>query len=338
MISQCIRKGGFMHEDATCNDLQEIITHAINEIKQEQGEKFSPAKINLAELERRTGISRSRLRRLKENNFIVTPHGRTGQKATSTVLTGYSGIIDGLLRKGVTNSSVCFERLQEAGYTGGLTTVKTYIADHRDLVPPKRQLVAPQGNRGRRYQTSPGVSYQMDRGFVQVDTNTDASYKVACFAMICHHCGERYIEFFPNARQENLFIGMIHAFTYMGIPRYILTDNMKSVVIRRDPEGHPIWQKDYKVFMETIGFQTKLCKPRHPFTKTVCGIQIHLMLLFISHFCGFFRVIILHSSALYSLFTLFYQPLPYYCTSLSISSYFLLFSLLVKTLQLIFTW
>ena len=67
-------------------------------------------------------------------------------------------------------------------------------------------------------------------------------------------------------------------------------------------------------------------------------IQIHLMLLFISHFCGFFRVIILHSSALYSLFTLFYQPLPYYCTSLSISSYFLLFSLLVKTLQLIFTW
>lgn len=327
-----------MHEDATCNDLQEIITHAINEIKQEQGEKFSPAKINLAELERRTGISRSRLRRLKENNFIVTPHGRTGQKATSTVLTGYSGIIDGLLRKGVTNSSVCFERLQEAGYTGGLTTVKTYIADHRDLVPPKRQLVAPQGNRGRRYQTSPGVSYQMDRGFVQVDTNTDASYKVACFAMICHHCGERYIEFFPNARQENLFIGMIHAFTYMGIPRYILTDNMKSVVIRRDPEGHPIWQKDYKVFMETIGFQTKLCKPRHPFTKTVCGIQIHLMLLFISHFCGFFRVIILHSSALYSLFTLFYQPLPYYCTSLSISSYFLLFSLLVKTLQLIFTW
>lgn len=122
-----------MHEDATCNDLQKIITQAINEIKQEQGENFNLAKINLAELERRTGLSRSRLRHLKENNFIVTPHGRTGQKATATILTGYSGIIDGLLRKGVTNSSVCFERLQEAGYTGGLTTVKTYIADHRDF-------------------------------------------------------------------------------------------------------------------------------------------------------------------------------------------------------------
>ena len=42
---------------------------------------------------------------------------------------------------------------------------------------------------------------------------------------------------------------------------------MKSVVIRRDIEGRPIWQKDYESFMKTVGFQTKLCKPRHPFTK-----------------------------------------------------------------------
>ena len=74
--------------------------------------------------------------------------------------------------------------------------------------------------------------------------------KCACFAMICHHCGQCYIEFFPNAKQENLFIGMIHAFRYMGIPKYILTDNMKSVVIKRDFEGQPIWQKDYEDFMK----------------------------------------------------------------------------------------
>lgn len=85
--------------------------------------------------------------------------------------------------------------------------------------------------------------------------------------MICHHCGQRYVEFFPNAKQENLFIGMIHAFRYMGVPQYVLTDNMKSVVIRRDVDGNPIWQKDYERFMKTVGFQTKLCKPRHPFTK-----------------------------------------------------------------------
>ncbi len=60
---------------------------------------------------------------------------------------------------------------------------------------------------------------------------------------------------------------MIHAFLYMGIPEYILTDNMESVVIRRDEQGHPIWQKDYELFMGNLGFETKLCRPRHPFTK-----------------------------------------------------------------------
>ena len=75
--------------------------------------------------------------------------------------------------------------------------------------------------------------------------------------MICHHCGQRYIEFFPNARQENLFIGMIHAFQYMGVPCFVLTDNMKSVVLHRDLEGHPVWQKDYEVFMQALAFEDK---------------------------------------------------------------------------------
>lgn len=48
-----------MHEDAKCNDLQKIIIQAINEIKQEQGEKFCLDKINLADLGRRIDLSRS---------------------------------------------------------------------------------------------------------------------------------------------------------------------------------------------------------------------------------------------------------------------------------------
>ena len=249
------------------NDLTEIIAQALNEMKSDLGDKFDLEKVNLAELERRTGISRGKLRRLKDNDFVDKPHGRTGRKAASTVLTGYTGILDALISKGVTNSSVCFDRLKENGYTGGLTSIKDYIAAHKHLIPAKRLIVAPQGNRGRRYSSVPGESYQMDWGFVEVETQAGVTYRVACFAMICHCCGKRYIEFFPNAKQENLFIGMIHAFLYMGIPQHVLTDNMKSVVIRRDNEGHPIWQPDYELFMGNIGFETRLCKPRHPFTK-----------------------------------------------------------------------
>lgn len=84
---------------------------------------------------------------------------------------------------------------------------------------------------------------------------------------MCRHCGSRYVEFFPNAKQENLFIGMIHAFQRLGVPKTVLTDNMKSIVTGRDSEGHAVWNKDYEAFMKPLGITTKLCKPRHPFTK-----------------------------------------------------------------------
>ena len=45
------------------------ITDALDEIRREAGENFSLERVNLAELERRTGVSRAKLRRLKENGF-----------------------------------------------------------------------------------------------------------------------------------------------------------------------------------------------------------------------------------------------------------------------------
>ena len=248
------------------NGLVPIIAQAIEEMEVETGFSIPLENINLAELERRTGLSRSKLRTLQAKGFKEQPHGLKG-KPKGGILKGYTGILDSLISQGITNSVVCLERLRQEGFTGGKTTVKDYIAAHKYLVPVRRTQTAPQGNRGRRYMTGPGEAFQMDWGFTKVLNPNGAEYQVACFAMICHHCGQRYVEFFPNAKQENLFIGMIHAFQYMGIPQYVLTDNMKSVVVKRNLEGHPIWQKDYEAFMKAVGFQTKLCKPRHPFTK-----------------------------------------------------------------------
>lgn len=247
--------------------LQEKIDAVLDEMAREAGDGFDLEKVNLAAFAARTGLTRSKARTLKAKGFKATPHGRCGMKAEKTLLTGYAGVIDDLLRKGVTNSDVCLERVSEQGYEGGLTTVKNYISAHSDLVPAKRKLVAPQGSRGRRFQTAPGEAFQMDWGFVEVEDWEGRTYKIACFAMVCHHCGTCFVEFFPNARQENLFIGMVHAFMLMGVPGHVLTDNMKSVVVKRDVEGNPVWQADYAAFMACVGFKTRLCKPRHPFTK-----------------------------------------------------------------------
>lgn len=250
-----------------CNDLETIVSHAIAEMKSEckDGDHFSLTSVNISELSRRTGISRSRLRTWKKKG------GSFSRKKRGTpafhIMDGFSSLLDGLLSKGVSNSVVCLDYLRHEGFSGSLSTVKKYISTHKDLLPPKHRPVEGLGTRGRRYTTEPGTIFQMDWGFVDVETESGGGLRAACFAMICHYCGECYLEFFPNARQENLFIGMIHAFRFLGVPAYVLTDNMKSVVIGRTLERHPIWQHDYASFMQTIGFQTKLCKPRHPYTK-----------------------------------------------------------------------
>lgn len=151
------------------DDLQEIIDAALREMAAEEGDGFDPQACNLAEFCRRTGLTRSRARTVRAHGFRALPHGNSGRRAAPGVLAGHTGLVDDLLRKGVTNSQVIFERLLGQGYAGGLTTVKTYIAAHRDLVPAKRRQVAPQGCRGQRFRTAPGEAYQMDWGFVAVE-------------------------------------------------------------------------------------------------------------------------------------------------------------------------
>ena len=57
------------------NGFLPIIAQAIAEMEELHGEFASINEINLAELGRRTGISRAKLRRLKANGFCETPHG-----------------------------------------------------------------------------------------------------------------------------------------------------------------------------------------------------------------------------------------------------------------------
>lgn len=59
--------------------------------------------MNLAELGRRTYLSRHKLRRPKKNVFVVLLNGNEGRKASSTVLKKITGLVDGLLTRNVTN-------------------------------------------------------------------------------------------------------------------------------------------------------------------------------------------------------------------------------------------
>ena len=222
--------------------------------------------LNLSEIKRRTGYPRKTIRRLMDCNLELKPHGNSHEKDTHLINGKARQKAEELLMKGVTNSTVIMEKLVELGYTGGLTTVKNFIKANKDLVPARRLTVQlPQG-KVRRYATGPGEMFQMDWSFVKVVDSFGKEWKCACFAMVCHHCGFRFVEFFPNAKQESLFIGMLHAFMVMGVPKVVLTDNMASVSNRRDANGNPIFNKEYDDFQNLLGIETRLCKVKHPWT------------------------------------------------------------------------
>lgn len=165
------------------DNLNDTIAQALQQLKTEQGDKFSPDKVNLAELSRRTGISHKKLRNAKKHGFKIPVHGNSGRKKDKTVISGFTELIDNQLSKGVTNSSVIFDRLQENGYQGGRTQVKEYIWNNKYLVPAKREAITPQGSRGQRYSSPPGEQLQMDWGFVNIDSGDSSHYRAACFAI-----------------------------------------------------------------------------------------------------------------------------------------------------------
>ncbi|WP_307973518.1 hypothetical protein, partial [uncultured Dialister sp.] len=93
----------------TCNGLDSIVAQAISEMKTEQGSCFTLSNLNLSELERRTGISRSKLRTWKRNGYaFLSPGPRIGSSHRKfLILQPYSATLDTLLKSGVSNSAVC---------------------------------------------------------------------------------------------------------------------------------------------------------------------------------------------------------------------------------------
>lgn len=107
-------------------DMNPAAAKVIDEMMAEQGAKFSLEKINLANLKHRSGIHRTKLRRMKERDFEETKHASKGRKAATTLLRGYTSILDGLLSESVANSEVRLGRLRENGSPDG-RTMERYI-------------------------------------------------------------------------------------------------------------------------------------------------------------------------------------------------------------------
>ncbi len=197
------------------------------------------------------GVSKNTARKYMTQS--AQPHGLKGIKRGSK-LDPYKAQLDGWMRQGVFNCVVLMERLRAMGYDGGMSILKEYVHPYR----PAKSAPAV-----RRYETPSGKQAQMDWGICQYLDQNGVLHKVAVFVMILGHSRAKYIEFVSRCDLRSMERCMLNAFLYFGgVPKEVLTDNMKTVVAGREA-GKVIWNTQFADFAAEIGFVYRCPKCGH---------------------------------------------------------------------------
>jgi transposase len=164
-----------------------------------------------------------------------------------------------MLEDGATNSQVLLRELRRMGYTGGRTILKDFM---KPLRPPRPAPATV------RFETDPGQQAQVDLTPVTLVCPDGTVQHLWAFAMVLDWSRAGYLEFMAKADLASFQRCHVHAFEHFGgVPRQILYDNTKLVVLGRDQQGHPIWNPRFLDFALRVGFDPRLCQPYRAQTK-----------------------------------------------------------------------
>lgn len=211
---------------------------------------------SIRQIARETKVSRNTVRKYLRANGLPErkPRPKRGSK-----LDPFKPTLDELMAAGIYNAEVLWERIREQGYTGGKTLVKDYVKPHR----PVRQAPAVQ-----RYETKPGDQAQVDWGIAEYIDPQGVVHKVAVFVMTLGYSRATYIEFTRRCDIRSFIRCLIHAMEYFGgVPKVMLTDRMKTVLLGMGDDRKPRWHPVFADFAATIGMIPKVCRVRRPQTK-----------------------------------------------------------------------
>ena len=156
------------------------------------------------------------------------------------------------------NCQTMLERLRLQGYTGSITILKDFV---RPLRPGKAGQ-APV----LRYETRPGEQVQVDWGEFVYERD-GVVHKVYGFAAVLGYSRLRYVCFVKRCDTPTLIRCVMQAAeSFGGLPRTLLTDRMKNVLLAMDGQT-PVWNPLFADFAATVGLHLRVCKAYTPQTK-----------------------------------------------------------------------
>ena len=153
-------------------------------------------------------------------------------------------------------ASVLHREIAERGYEGGLSQLRAFMRLLRPTLPVGLEV---------RFETAMGEQLQVD--WVEF---RKGSVPLHGFCATMGFSRASYVEFVSDMKVATLIGCHERAFAaFGGVPRKILYDNMKTVVIERDVygDGQHRYHAGFLDFAKHSGFRIKLCQPYRAQTK-----------------------------------------------------------------------
>ncbi len=154
--------------------------------------------------------------------------------------------------------SAILELIKEQGYTGGRSILQEYLAkEYQTLVSNHDPVV--------RFETEPGEQAQADWTTIRSGRNP-----IYAFVMTLGYSRASFVYFTTRCEDEDLVLCVEKALAYFnGVPKTILYDNMKAVVIERNAYGGGEHRFNDAMLdcAKFYGFEIKLCRPYRAKTK-----------------------------------------------------------------------
>ena len=153
-------------------------------------------------------------------------------------------------------ASVLHREIAAQGYQGGLSQLRSYLRGIRPTLPVDPVI---------RFETAPGEQMQVD--WVEFRKGSDPLY---AFCATLGYSRASYVEFVTDMKVGTLIDCHQSAFVSLGgVPRRMLYDNMKTVVLERDiaGPGEHRYHAGFLDYAKHCGFVIKLCRPYRARTK-----------------------------------------------------------------------
>ena len=174
-----------------------------------------------------------------------------------TQLDPFTGIITARLATYPELSAVrLYDEIRAAGYPGGITQVRDYVARVRPRAEPEPLV---------RFETAPGHQAQVD--FAEFRLPWGKRYALV---VVLGYSRLLWLRFFPRQTLATVIGGLEEAFAYIGgVPAELLFDQMKAVIVedqRRDG-GKLLENPEFLRFAAHWGFRIRACRPYRAKTK-----------------------------------------------------------------------